>query len=136
MGRRVLSSPGFCPRKIVPRTEFDASTYSLGPEEEIRRKLEYMDFLCHALSDYFKAKNAPYPVIGKDPDLCYIWTSPGPEIRTTPSLDEIFGVNDENEEAASKVSSSSSSGKNAKEREGKEKDKNKDDRKAVKIEYD
>ncbi|KAL8605807.1 hypothetical protein ACOMHN_066527 [Nucella lapillus] len=124
------------PTQNSPQDRFDASTYILGPEEEIPRKLDYMDFVCHAPSDYFKAHNTPYPVIGKEPDLCFIWTSLGPEIRTTPSLDEIFGVKDENEEAASEVSSSSSSGKNAKEREGKEKDKNKDDRKVVKIECD
>ena len=33
---------------------FDADTFILGPEEDIPRKLEYMEFVQHAPLDYFK----------------------------------------------------------------------------------
>ncbi|XP_076455855.1 GATA zinc finger domain-containing protein 1-like [Babylonia areolata] len=121
------------PTQNSPQDRFDASTYVLGPEEDIPRKMEYMDFVCHAPSEYFKALRTPYPVIGSQPDLCFIWTSLGPEIRTTPSRDEIFGVKDEGEDAASTASDApSSSG-----RGGRDKDREKkDDRKVVKMECD
>ena len=110
-----------------------------GPEEDIPRKMDFMDFVCHAPSNYFHARNTPYPVLHKDQDLCFVWTSLGPEIRATPSLDEIFGVKDEGEEAAvsSDISFSSKSSKE-KEKEGREKEKNRDkeDRKIVKMEID
>ena len=99
--------------------------------------MEYMDFVCHAPSDYFKARNTPYPVLGKDPDLCFIWTSLGPEIRTTPSVDEIFGVKDEGEDSAASSDIVPSSGKGGKEREGKEREgKSRDERKTVNMEVD
>ncbi|KAL8569023.1 GATA zinc finger domain-containing protein 1 [Nucella lapillus] len=47
------------PTQNSSKDRFDASTYILGPEEEIARKLEYMEFLCHAPLDYFKAQNTP-----------------------------------------------------------------------------
>lgn len=108
-----------------------------GPEEDIPRKMEFMDFVCHAPSDYFKAPKTPYPVVQKDSDLCFIWTSLGPEIRTTPSVDEIFGVKDEGEEASASVDVPLSA-KSVKDKDGKEKDKNreKEDRRAVKMEVD
>lgn len=70
---------------------FDPATYILGPEEDLPRKLEFMEFVCHAPSDYYKCNNAPYPTNSTEPDLCFVWTSIGPKIRTTPSRDEIFG---------------------------------------------
>ena len=113
------------------------SFVATGPEEDIPRKMEFMDFVCHAPSDYFKAHNTPYPVAQRDSDLCFIWTSLGPEIRTTPSVDEIFGVKDEREEASATADVPSST-KSVKDKDGKEKDKNKEkeDRKVVKMEMD
>lgn len=32
-----------------------------GPEEELPRKLDYMEFVMHAPSDYYKATKTPFP---------------------------------------------------------------------------
>ncbi|XP_005111117.1 GATA zinc finger domain-containing protein 1 [Aplysia californica] len=77
-----------------PPNRFDPNTYILGPEEDLPRKMEYMEFVCHAPSDYFKARDAPYKTVNPEPKLCYIWTSIGPEVQVTPSIDEIFGIRD------------------------------------------
>ncbi|XP_045207828.2 GATA zinc finger domain-containing protein 1-like [Mercenaria mercenaria] len=74
---------------------FDPSTYILGPEEDLPRKMVYMEFVCHAPSDYFRSSKTPYPTINNSPELCYIWSSLGPEIRLAPTkLDDIFGPDD------------------------------------------
>ncbi|KAG8223285.1 hypothetical protein J437_LFUL001562 [Ladona fulva] len=64
------------PTRTSPRPEkgFDPSTYILGPEEDIPRKLDCMDFIMHAPSDYFKAKNSPYPTLSSREDGYFIWT--------------------------------------------------------------
>ncbi|KAL4229465.1 GATA zinc finger domain-containing protein 1 [Mactra antiquata] len=83
------------PTKHSPPDKFDPSTYILGPEEDLPRKMEYLEFVCHAPSDYYKSNGAPYLTINNSPELCYIWSSLGPEIRVAPkSLDEIFGPED------------------------------------------
>ncbi|KAH9514299.1 GATA zinc finger domain-containing protein 1 [Bulinus truncatus] len=84
------------PTTNSPPNRFDPNTYILGPEEELPRKLEFMEFVCHAPSDYFRAKDAPYKTVDPEPKLCYIWTSIGPKITTVPSIDEIFGTSDSN----------------------------------------
>lgn len=114
----------------------------VGPEEDIPRKMEYMDFVCHAPSDYFHAKNAPYPLIKTEPELCFIWTGIGPEIRAAPSVDEIFGVKDNSETDTSTplVSSCVKGTKDKdKEKDVKEKEKHRDKeekRERVKLEVD
>ena len=75
-----------------PQDRFDPNTYILGPEEDLPRRMEFMEFVCHAPSDYFRAKDAPYKTVHSGPNLCYIWTSIGPKIKVTPTIDEIFGV--------------------------------------------
>lgn len=71
------------------------SYFYTGPEEDLPRKMEYMEFVCHAPSDYFKSNKAPYPTINNSPELCYIWSSLGPEIRVAPAkLDDVFGPED------------------------------------------
>ncbi|PVD35700.1 hypothetical protein C0Q70_02663 [Pomacea canaliculata] len=118
-----------------PPDRFDPSTYILGPEEDIPRKMEYMEFVCHAPSDYFYDKSSPYPVLKKGPELCFIWTAIGPEIRTVPSVDEIFGVKDE-EEASSVTSAAIPKGNKEKEekyQKDKEKGREKEDKKSVKV---
>ena len=40
---------------------FDPSTYVIGPEEDLPRKLEYFTFVMHAPDDYFYYRKAPYP---------------------------------------------------------------------------
>ena len=68
---------------------------STGPEEDLPRKMEYLEFVCHAPSEYFQSKSTPYPTINNTPELCYIWSALGPEIRETPTdIDEIFGPTD------------------------------------------
>lgn len=127
------------PTQHSPRDRFDPSTYILGPEEDIPRKMEYMEFVCHAPSDYFLAKNTPYPTRPKETDLCFIWTSVGPEIRMVPSVDEIFGVKDEEDLVVLSPEPLPVSGpKSSKDKEGKEKDKEKhrEDRRSIKMEID
>lgn len=81
------------PTSASSKEGFDPSTYILGPEEDLPRKLEYMEFVCHAPSDYFKANLAPYPTVNNSPELCYVWSHAGPEIRVAPTMDEIFSMN-------------------------------------------
>ncbi|XP_067003762.2 GATA zinc finger domain-containing protein 1 [Anabrus simplex] len=64
-----------------PEDGFDPATYVIGPEEDIPRKLECMTFVMHAPSDYFKAKNTPYPPIHlSNEDGPFIWTRLLPKI--------------------------------------------------------
>ncbi|CAH1774793.1 unnamed protein product, partial [Owenia fusiformis] len=72
---------------------FDPATFILGPEEDIPRKMDYLDFVCHAPSDYYKSRGTPFSTIPLKPELAFIWTSIGPQINTLPTTDEIFGVN-------------------------------------------
>ncbi|UYV62995.1 GATAD1 [Cordylochernes scorpioides] len=53
---------------------FDPGTYILGPEEELPRKLEAMEFVCHAPSEYFRNCTTPYPVFNRRREASYIWT--------------------------------------------------------------
>ncbi|GAB6026320.1 GATA zinc finger domain-containing protein 1 [Chamberlinius hualienensis] len=69
------------PTQSSPKDHFDPSTYIIGPEEEIPRKLECMEFVCHAPSDYYKSSNTPYPTINNKPELCYIWSRLRPQIK-------------------------------------------------------
>ncbi|XP_058797934.1 GATA zinc finger domain-containing protein 1 isoform X2 [Phymastichus coffea] len=58
-----------------PEDGFSPETYIIGPEEDLPRKLEYMEFVMHAPSDYYKLKNSPYPPILREGGNGYIWTS-------------------------------------------------------------
>lgn len=80
------------PTQGSPSNRFDPSTYILGPEEDLPRKLEYMEFVCHAPSNYYKCLREPYPCINTGPELSYIWSTLRPCIRIVPSKDEIFGT--------------------------------------------
>ncbi|XP_071452240.1 GATA zinc finger domain-containing protein 1 [Hetaerina americana] len=64
------------PTRISPHPEkgFDPSTYILGPEEDIPRKLNCMEFIMHAPSEYFKAKDSPYPTVNSRGEGYFIWT--------------------------------------------------------------
>ena len=65
----------------------------IGPSEEIPRKLEYMEFVCHAPADYYKPKRAVIDSLhSKPPDTGFIWTSIGPQVCKLPTTDEIFGT--------------------------------------------
>ncbi|WAR04519.1 GATD1-like protein [Mya arenaria] len=83
------------PTKISDRSKFDPATYILGPEEDLPRKMEYLEFVCHAPSEYFQSKTMPYPTINSKPDLCYIWSTLGPEVTEAPTdIDDIYGPSD------------------------------------------
>lgn len=55
-----------------------------GPEEELPRKLDVMEFVMHAPSDYYKANNSPYQLIDNEINnyTGYIWTSLEPKEKT------------------------------------------------------
>ncbi|KAL7306021.1 GATA zinc finger domain-containing protein 1 [Trichogramma pretiosum] len=64
-----------------PEEGFKPETYIIGPEEDLPRKLEYMEFVMHAPSDYYKLKNSPYPPLLFEGGNGYIWTSLNTEAR-------------------------------------------------------
>lgn len=80
------------PTTSSPAEGFDPATFVIGPEEDLPRKLDCMEYVCHAPTEYFRAKTAPYPTTTAGPELGYVWTSLGYEIVRSPSYDEIFGL--------------------------------------------
>lgn len=66
------------PTTTSPRDRFDPGTYIIGPEEDLPRKMEYLEFVCHAPSEYFKSKSSPFPTMPIRPEKGYIWTNIGP----------------------------------------------------------
>ncbi|CAH0550379.1 unnamed protein product [Brassicogethes aeneus] len=58
-----------------PEQEFDPATYIIGPEEDIMRDLDCMEFVMHAPSDYYKSHSSPYPSVHTPAIPGYIWTS-------------------------------------------------------------
>lgn len=66
------------PTQASSQDQFDASTYILGPEEDLPRKMEHFEFICHAPSEYFKSRSTPFPIIPTKPEKGYIWTRVGP----------------------------------------------------------
>ncbi|CAF4768901.1 unnamed protein product [Pieris macdunnoughi] len=74
------------PTKASPPPEkgFDPATYIIGPEEDLPRKLDYMEFVMHAPSDYYKASNSPYPLTENELNNYsgFIWTTLDPKEKT------------------------------------------------------
>ncbi|XP_060638247.2 GATA zinc finger domain-containing protein 1 isoform X2 [Anolis sagrei] len=66
------------PTTASPKDCFDPATYIIGPEEDLPRKIEYLEFVCHAPSEYFKSRSSPFPTIPTRPEKGYIWTHVGP----------------------------------------------------------
>ncbi|CAK6949416.1 GATA zinc finger domain-containing protein 1 isoform X2 [Scomber scombrus] len=66
------------PTQASPKDLFDPGTYIVGPEEDLPRKMEYLEFVCHAPSEYFKSRSSPFPTIPIRPEKGYIWTHIGP----------------------------------------------------------
>ncbi|XP_032093398.1 GATA zinc finger domain-containing protein 1 [Thamnophis elegans] len=66
------------PTTASPKDYFDPATYIIGPEEDLPRKIEYLEFICHAPSEYFKSRSTPFPTIPTRPEKGYIWTHVGP----------------------------------------------------------
>lgn len=73
------------------------TTLNPGPEEELPRSMDAYGFVCHAPSEYYRARREPYTTLPSKPELSYIWTNIGPEIRPVPSREEIFGMKDASE---------------------------------------
>ena len=66
------------------RTETSFQSSFTGPEEDIPRKLECVEFVMHAPSDYFKTRNTPFPPTQVDGcDSNFIWTRLTPQMRST-----------------------------------------------------
>ncbi|KAH8415323.1 hypothetical protein KR222_003494, partial [Zaprionus bogoriensis] len=60
-----------------PREGFDPATYLIGPDEELSRKLCYLDFIMHAPSNYYYDRTTPFPLPDADEYMTqrgYIWT--------------------------------------------------------------
>ncbi|KAJ3609721.1 hypothetical protein NHX12_024232 [Muraenolepis orangiensis] len=66
------------PTQASPKDQFDPGTYIVGPEEDLPRKMDYLEFVCHAPSEYFKSWSSPFPTIPICPEKGYIWTHLGP----------------------------------------------------------
>ncbi|KAF5303753.1 hypothetical protein FQA39_LY09826 [Lamprigera yunnana] len=64
-----------------PEEKFDPATYIIGPEEDTPRKLECMDFIMHAPSDYYYNKNTPYPPAYSNTQGGFVWTNLDPVQR-------------------------------------------------------
>ncbi|XP_008329943.1 GATA zinc finger domain-containing protein 1 [Cynoglossus semilaevis] len=71
------------PTQASPKDQFDPGTYIVGPEEDLPRKMEYLEFVCHAPSEYFKSRSSPFPTIPIRPEKGYIWTHIGPTPAVT-----------------------------------------------------
>ena len=86
---------------ILSMDAFQTITCSfLGPEEDIPRCMECFEFVCHAPSEYYKCINSPFGVKHEGPDMAYVSTTMGAQIRRLPSRDAIFGLKDiENDES-------------------------------------
>lgn len=57
---------------------FDPSTYVIGPEEDLPRKLEYFTFVMHAPDDYFYYRKAPYPTVALQTVIFFIFSFKNP----------------------------------------------------------
>ncbi|KFO23919.1 GATA zinc finger domain-containing protein 1 [Fukomys damarensis] len=66
------------PTLSSPKDQFDPASYIIGPEEDLPRKMEYLEFVCHAPSEYFKSRSSPFPTVPTRPEKGYIWTHVGP----------------------------------------------------------
>nr|XP_010771308.1 PREDICTED: protein naked cuticle homolog 2-like [Notothenia coriiceps] len=60
------------------------------PEEDLPRKMEYLDFVCHAPSEYFKSRSSPFPTIPNRPEKGYVWTHIGPSAALTAKESNLY----------------------------------------------
>lgn len=73
---------------------------SIGPEEDIGRKMEYLQFVCHAPSDYYKLRTAPY-IVDDQIDVGYIVTPLGYQPVFNPSKDDLYFPDSDDEQRTS-----------------------------------
>ncbi|KAH8345215.1 hypothetical protein KR059_009433 [Drosophila kikkawai] len=62
-----------------PQEGFDPATYLIGPDEELSRKLCYLEFVMHAPSNYYFDRSTPFPLPDVDEYTAqrsggFIWT--------------------------------------------------------------
>ncbi|KAM8719771.1 hypothetical protein ACLKA7_005918 [Drosophila subpalustris] len=62
-----------------PKDGFDPATYLIGPDEELSRKLCYLEFIMHAPSNYYFDRTTPFPLPDVDEYAAqrtggFIWT--------------------------------------------------------------
>ncbi|ALC48390.1 CG13367 [Drosophila busckii] len=62
-----------------PKEGFDPATYLIGPDEELSRKLSFLEFIMHAPSNYYYDNTTPFPLPDMDEYTSqraagYIWT--------------------------------------------------------------
>ncbi|XP_075166922.1 GATA zinc finger domain-containing protein 1 [Haematobia irritans] len=62
-----------------PKDGFDPATYLIGPDEELSRKLSFLEFVMHAPSNYYLDRTNPFPL----PDSMEYDTKPGGYIWTS-----------------------------------------------------
>lgn len=82
------------PTTRSPKDRFDLKTYLIGPEEDVPRKLEYVQFVCHCDLDYFMDRNAIYPLWPPaEPTTAIVLTRSRPQtipyIKTEQSLSAV-----------------------------------------------
>ncbi|EDW72148.2 uncharacterized protein Dwil_GK10294 [Drosophila willistoni] len=62
-----------------PKEGFDPATYLIGPDEDLSRKLCYLEFVMHAPSNYYYDRSTPFPLPDVDEYTSqrsggYLWT--------------------------------------------------------------
>nr|XP_054751123.1 GATA zinc finger domain-containing protein 1-like [Lytechinus pictus] len=77
------------PTQATNKNKFDPATYILGPEEELPRSLEFMEFVCHAPADYYRLVKSPYPVVPIKEEPGFVWSSVLPGSK--PTTANVFG---------------------------------------------
>ncbi|XP_072174040.1 GATA zinc finger domain-containing protein 1-like [Diadema setosum] len=76
------------PTQATTKGKFDPSTYILGPDEELPRSMEFMEFVCHCPSDYYRFLKTPYPIVPVKETSGFMWSSVLP--RSNPTTKQIF----------------------------------------------
>ncbi|PRD22843.1 UNVERIFIED_CONTAM: gatad1 [Trichonephila clavipes] len=83
------------PSEKSQRNRFDPTTYVIGPEEEIPRTLDCLEFVCHSPSEYFQMRSNSDQVFRKKPVCGYAKTSKGFRIVSLPA--EEFNTDSDSE---------------------------------------
>ncbi|GIY14617.1 GATA zinc finger domain-containing protein 1 [Caerostris darwini] len=67
--------------------QFDPATYIIGHEDNVPRSLDFLEFVCHQPSEYFKSKLQPDTDNLLEPDMGYVLTSKGYKVVTLPCIE-------------------------------------------------
>uniref|UniRef100_A0A672REI8 GATA zinc finger domain containing 1 n=1 Tax=Sinocyclocheilus grahami TaxID=75366 RepID=A0A672REI8_SINGR len=68
-----VQDQGLIPTQSSPQDRFDPSTLILGPEEDLPRKMEYLEFMSCPIR-VFKSRSCLFPTIPVRPEKGYNWT--------------------------------------------------------------